>query len=291
MERKEDVPRIESGEKIKIDLDFEKVNIKKRRYPFFILALLVILVLLSLFFWKLGSRGNEESADALLESGEIESQWQGAFESRKIFEECRAASVSVIVGGERCSGFVYSSDGWIATAGGLVNENIKGRIEVLLCDGRRFFADSFRINRESGIALMKIEADGLIPVRISKDIELCSGEEIFTFCDTVGNGESSLLSGRIAHTDRTVGISNCGIERNAFVMQLSILLMEEGVGAPIFNSQGFLVGVGCVAKADKAEDRYTVGYAFFSTALDGAFCAMREGKPVEEDIILTFIYN
>ena len=290
MERKEDVPRIESGDNIKIDLEFERVNIKKRRYPFFILAVLVMLALLLFFAWK-GEVNGDEASDALAEGEELESQWQGAFSSREVFDACRAASVSVFVGEERCSGFVYSSDGWIATAGGVVNEDIRGRIEVLLCDGRRFFADSFRINRESGIALMKIEADGLVSARIDKGIEVCSGEEIFTFCDTLGDGESSLLSGRIAHTDRTVGISNCGIERSASVMQLSILLMEEGVGAPVFNSQGFLVGVGCASDTDREDERYTVGYAFFSTDLDGAFHAMREGKAVEDDVILNFIYN
>lgn len=288
MEKKDDIPRLEGEKEIEIDLDFERVNIKKRRYPFFLLALVVIAVISLLFMWKLSKENSKESLDASVNTVESDGEWQGAFSSLETLELCREASVSVIVGGERCSGFVYSSDGWIATAGGIVNENIKGRIEVLLCDGRRFFVDSFRINRESGIALMQIDAEGLSAVELSTE-EVISGEEIFTLCDTVGDGECSLFSGRIAHPSRVIEISNCGIERRVSVMQLSILLTEEGVGAPIFNSQGILVGIGCAPRESLQSERYMVGYAFSALDIAGLLENVRKGESGNSDEYLVFI--
>ena len=279
MEEKDDIPRIESGEKIKIDLDFENAAIKKRRrYPFFAFLLFILLVIAAVIVFEFWDKSEDVTAEALLDVSSEELDWQGAFESKEIFEACKASFVSVIAEGRHASGFVYSEDGWIATVEGVVNEAVTGRIEVLLGDGRRFLVDSFRQNRESGLTLLKIEASGLCAARFNARDELCVGEEIFSFCAFGERGEASLFSGKVAHTDREVELLRTdGGTRRLSLVQIGILLTEEGVGAPIFNVRGELVGIAC-ASGEPYGERYMVDYAFSAADISRLLLAMKEGK-------------
>ena len=279
MEEKDDIPRIESGEKIKIDLEFENAGIKKRRrYPFFAFLLFILLVISAVVAFEFWDKSEDVTTETLLDVRYEEPTWQGAFESEEVFEACRASFVSVIAEGRRASGFVYSEDGWIVTVEGVVNEAVTGRIEVMLCDGRRFLVESFRQNRESGLTLLKIEASGLCAARLNSRDTLCVGEEIFSFCAFGESGEASLFSGKVAHTDREVTLLRSdGGTRRVSLVQIGILLTEEGVGAPIFNAKGELVGIAC-ASGEPYGERYMVDYAFNIADVSRLLLAMKSGK-------------
>ena len=264
MYNNEDIPRLDAGEKIRINIDFGGVSIRKRKkIPFLLILLLIVLALLGLLIFQKAKKS--QSADLQVGLGDPQSadEWHGAFESKEIFDYCREASVSVIAEGRRCSGFVYSSDGWIATVEGVVNEGIKGQIEVIFCDGRRYFVEAFRQNRESGLILLKINAEGLKAVEIDKGANVVAGEELYTFCSFDGLADGgSLFSGKVAHIGRATSIKRVdGGERNLMLFQISILLTEEGEGAPLFNEDGALVGIAC-ARRGEAGERYMVDYAF-----------------------------
>ena len=291
MKKNEDIPRLESDEKIKVDIDFEKLNIrKKRRFPIFIFLLLVLLAVISIFILKKSKSDRmdfEPDIDASLKG---ESVWYGAFESEDIFNACREISVSVIAQGKRCSGFVYSSDGWIVTVEGAVNENVKGRIEVVLFDGRSFFVESYRQNRQTGVILMKINAQGLKSANLDGGSELFAGEELFTFC-SIGNeiDGGSLFSGKVAHTQRSVDVFRAdGGKRRLNLFQIGILLTEEGVGAPLFKENGELVGIACASGGENGE-RYMVDHAFAFSNLKLLLSTMKEGKRAEEVELFTVI--
>lgn len=286
-----DIPRLESDEPIKVDIDFQAVSKRRRRYPFFLLLLLLLLfAIVGTFIFKKSQQERadfEPNIDASLEG---ENTWQGAFASKEIFELCREISVSVIAEGRRCSGFVYSSDGWIATVEGIVNENVKGKIEVVLFDGRSFFVESFRQNRESGITLMKINANNLKAANIDGKGEVFAGEELFTFCtvgDTVEGG--SLFSGKVAHTQRTVEIYRSdGTKRKLKLFQIGILLTEEGVGGPLFNEKGEIVGIAC-ASGGKIDERYMVDYAYSFSNIKSLLSTMKDAKRAEDDDLFCII--
>lgn len=279
-----DIPQLESGEKIKLDFDFENVNIKKRRkFPFFLLLLLILLAVSGIFIFK---KSQEKIADFEPDKNAVnvsaqneDSSWHGAFSSKEIFEACRKSTVLIIAGGKRCSGFVYSSDGWIATLESVVNDNVKGQIEVYLFDGTRYFVEAFRQNRQSGITLMKINATKLKAVNTSGKGEISAGEELFSFC-FVGNAADggSLFSGKVSHTNRTVDVYRTdGTCRELEVFQIGILLADEGVGAPIFNANGELVGIAC-AGGENTEEPFMVNYAIPFYNVKNIFSTMKNGK-------------
>ena len=282
MKKNEDIPRLEADEKIKIDIDFENLNIKKRRrFPFFVFLFLIVLAFISVFIFKRMQKNdlqeNQSAIDVALDNSEV---WQGAFVSEETFNACRESAVSVISGGRKCSGFVYSSDGWIATVEGCVNEDVRGQIEVVLFDGRRFLVEAFRQNRENGLVLMKINASELTAVSFSAEDSIFVGEELYTFC---AFGElfegGSLFSGKIAHTQRSVELCRYdGGVRKLSLFQIGILLTEEGVGAPLFNEDGNIVGIACAAYGDEC---YMVDYAFEFKRVENLLQSMKMGKRVE----------
>ena len=291
MKINEDSPRLESDEKINIDIDFEKLNIRKRRrFPIVVLLLLVLLAVISIFLLK-KSKGErlefEPNIDASLKG---EDGWYGAFESEEIFNACKEVSVSIIAQGRRCSGFVYSPDGWIVTVEGAICENVRGRIEVLLFDGRSFEVEAYRQNRQTGIVLMKIDAEGLKTASLDFDGEIFAGEELFTFCSVDGASDGgSLFSGKVAHTQRSVEVSRAdGGTRGLRLFQIGILLTEEGVGAPLFKENGELVGISCARDALSGE-RYMVDHAFSIPSVKALLSTMKEGKRAEDNVLFSVI--
>ena len=294
MKINDDIPRLEAEERVRLDIDFDGVGIKRKgRFRFVIFILLILLALICAFIFKKSQNylKNDEANDSAIEAS-ASTPWHGAFESEEIFNYCREASVSVIAEGRQCSGFVYSSDGWIATVEGAVNENVKGQIEVVLFDGRSFFVESFRICREVGLILMKINAGSLRAVSFESDNTLLAGEELFTFCSVGGVYEGgSLFSGKVAHTQRIVELcASDGRVRLLRLFQIGILLTEEGVGAPLFNDRGELVGISCASNAENENnERYMVDYAIEASKVKNILKMMKNGERVEDNAFLEVV--
>jgi S1-C subfamily serine protease len=296
MNNNDDIPRLDTVERIELDIDFKNFKKgKQRKFLFFLLFLLILLAILSVFIFKKIENGKEQAANEKNEPSadiSVNSRWDGAFVSEDVFNSCKEASVFIMVDGKCCSGFIYSSDGWIATVEGVVNENVKGRIEVTLFDGRSFFVESFRQSRESGLILMKIDVSGLTAVKYNSNGNIFTGQELYTFCaihspesDFVGG---SLFSGRISHTESTVELCGVGGEsRKLKLFQIGILLTEEGVGAPLFNSNGEIVGIACASETKS--DRYMVDYAFAFDKINAVFERMKNGKRAEAEELFDVI--
>lgn len=281
-EEKKKTPLLEDKDKdkenIEFDLenDFERAAIKRRRYPFFALLALVLLALAVILIFN---ASRKKTVDALVELEDKANEvWQGAFSSKESFEKAKASSVSIISEGKICSGFVFSSDGWIATAEGIVNEYVEGQIEVCLSDGRSFAVDCFKQDRECGLLLLKIKAEGLTPASFGNGSPSV-GEELFTFC-SIGNDafSSSLFCGRLSHAERTAVITRRDESLSSLsLLQIAFLLTEEGVGAPIYNASGELVGI-AIAQSNAYGERFMVNYAIPSNKALDALSALYSDK-------------
>lgn len=275
MKKEDDFPRLEGGERI--DIDFENLCVRKRRWnPFFFVALIFLLAAIVFAVVKLVFDNQDGEAVAALEE---EVDWQGAFVDEPTFLRCKMASVSVRANGKACSGVVLSEDGWIATVSSVVNDSVRGRVEVALFDGRVFEVDCFRESRRAGLVLMKIDAQGLCAADTAFDGRISAGEEIYTFC-ALGNASNlSLFSGRISQTNTRVEIAKEFEKKKVFLlMQIGILLTEEGDGAPLFNSQGELVGIGCGFFGNSVDSqKYMINYAFSFEKIRPLLSKMKSG--------------
>ena len=281
MKREDEAPRLEGKEGVR--LDFEEVCVRKRRRnPFFLIALILLAVAAGLLLTKMIYLNNSNESEPLRNTEYVE-VWQGAFDSEEIFLQCKKSSVTVIADGRVCSGFVFSSDGWIVTVNDAVNFQVKGRIKVRLYDGSLHDVIAFRESRRAGLALMKIDATGLYTAKLYSGKKPTVGQEIYTFCALSANEDASLFSGEISHVGRRVIFDgDNGRKKVLSLMQISVLLTQEGVGAPFFNDNGELVGVGFVS-AEEA-DRYIISYAYFSGDIVDLLKKMKSGDYFSDEL-------
>lgn len=159
-------------------------------------------------------------------------EWRGAFAARNIYEQCYENAVTVRVGHSSespyWSGFVIDTDGWIATSLEIMTPSARGKIYVSFNDGREYSVDSVICDNEYGIALLKIRAESLNAVQL-REGELHLGERIIGV-GALEYGRSCVLSGEI-----------CGTLDDS--LKINIGLDEHGTGAPLFDEDGYLVGM------------------------------------------------
>jgi serine protease Do len=136
------------------------------------------------------------------------------------------------------SGFVIDAAGYIVTNAHLVSE--RRDIRVRLADRREFEARVVGVDLLSDIALVKIEADGLAPVRIGDPARLRPGEWVAAIGSPFGF-ERSVTAGIVSAVNRT-------LPEESFVpfIQTDVAVNPGNSGGPLFNAHGEVIGVNSV---------------------------------------------
>ena len=160
------------------------------------------------------------------------------------------ASVVTVVAGTKSSqsigtGFVLSSDGYIATA----CHTLSGaeEITVVMQSGERIEAFVVGLDEVSDLALLRVFSDGLVGVETGNSDELVVGERIVA----IGTPYSeeffgSVFSGSVSSCSRTVSVyddSTGKLEKKMNFVQLSATLGKGCSGCPVFDEYGRVIGV------------------------------------------------
>ena len=136
------------------------------------------------------------------------------------------------------SGFVIDPAGYIITNAHLVAD--RGEISVRLADRREFEARVVGIDPLADIALLKIEADALTPVRIGDPAKLSPGEWVAAIGSPFGF-ERSITAGIVSAVNRT-------LPEESFLpfIQTDVAVNPGNSGGPLFNVRGEVIGVNSV---------------------------------------------
>jgi len=163
------------------------------------------------------------------------------------------------------SGFVIDAAGYILTNAHLVSE--RRDIRVRLADRREFEARVLGVDLLSDIALIKIEADGLAPVRIGDPAKLRPGEWVAAIGSPFGF-ERSVTAGIVSAVNRT-------LPEESFVpfIQTDVAVNPGNSGGPLFNARGEVIGVNSVIYSE------TGGYMGVSFAIPIDVARTRRAKP------------
>ncbi|HYZ15573.1 MAG TPA: trypsin-like peptidase domain-containing protein [Candidatus Acidoferrum sp.] len=146
-------------------------------------------------------------------------------------ERLRASTVAVRVGRSGAgSGVVWSADGTIVTNAHVAS---RAQAEVVLGDGRRFAARLERRDAQRDLALLRIEAGGLVPAEVRDPADLRVGEVLVA----VGHplGVPNALTMGIVHAPLGEG-------RRRFV-QADLRLAPGNSGGPLADASGRVVGI------------------------------------------------
>ena len=138
------------------------------------------------------------------------------------------------------SGFVISEDGFIVTNAHLVADAAPDGVVVRFDDRRQFKARVVGADAVSDIALVKIEARGLKPVRLGDPGRLQPGEWVAAIGAPLGL-ERSVTAGIVSAVGRTLPE-----ESYLPFIQTDVAINPGNSGGPLFNTRGEVVGVNSV---------------------------------------------
>lgn len=133
------------------------------------------------------------------------------------------------------SGFIVSSDGVVLTNAHVVDG--AQEVTVKLTDRREFKAKVVGKDKQSDIAVLRIEAKGLPVVKIGDPASARVGEPVLAIGSPFGF-ENSVSSGIISAKSRTLPEDNY-----VPFIQTDVAVNPGNSGGPLFNARGEVIGV------------------------------------------------
>ncbi|MDR0325435.1 MAG: trypsin-like peptidase domain-containing protein [Oscillospiraceae bacterium] len=135
------------------------------------------------------------------------------------------------------SGFILTADGYILTNHHVVEAATN--ITVMLYDGTEYPAEVVGGDAITDVAVLKIKASGLSPVRLGNSDNITVGDLVVAIGNPLGELANSLTVGYISAKVRYVYIDN--VPR--VMLQTDASVSPGNSGGPLFNTQGEVIGV------------------------------------------------
>lgn len=152
------------------------------------------------------------------------------------------------------SGVVYNKKGFIVTNKYVIKS--AGEIIIRLYDGSEYKAEIVGTDERSDIAVLRIDAENLIPARFGNSDSLELGEIVLAIGNPFGLGQT-VTSGIIS----AKGTSNLQITGFEDFVQTDATINPDSYGGPLVNLNGEVVGINTMPP------KQTAGYFGISLAI------------------------
>ena len=141
------------------------------------------------------------------------------------------------------SGFVISEDGYILTNYHVIEYADKGgyKVSVILHDGTRYDANIIGSEAGNDVAVLKIDATGLTPVKFGDSDKILVGDEVHAVGNPLGELEFSMTNGYVSALDRVITTDNNQESINMF--QFDAPVNSGNSGGPLYNAAGEVIGI------------------------------------------------
>ena len=136
------------------------------------------------------------------------------------------------------SGFIISDDGYILTNFHVIENS--NRISVALYNGESHDAKLIGYDESNDIAVLKIEAEGLVPVILGDSDNLNVGDSVLAIGNPLGELTFSLTAGTISAKDREITLSS---NMTMNLLQTDCAINSGNSGGALFNLYGEVIGV------------------------------------------------
>ena len=136
------------------------------------------------------------------------------------------------------SGFIFSDDGYILTNFHVVEDS--SSISVAMYDGKTYDAKLVGYDESNDVAVLKIDATGLVPVVLGNSDNINVGDSVVAIGNPLGELTFSLTSGASSAKDRDITMSNGSTMR---LMQTDCAINSGNSGGALFNMYGEVIGI------------------------------------------------
>jgi len=151
------------------------------------------------------------------------------------------------------SGVVLSADGYLITNNHVV-EGTTG-VTVRMPDGTEYDASVVGTDAQSDLAVLKIEAEGLVPVVFADSDLVEVGQLAVAIGNPLGTLGGTVTEGVISAKDRSINVDGDMM----VLLQTSAAINPGNSGGGLFDAQGHLVGI--VSAKSSGEDIEGLGFA------------------------------
>ena len=135
------------------------------------------------------------------------------------------------------SGFIITQDGYVVTNHHVVEGN--GLITVITTDGTEHPATLIGSDDANDVALLKVDATDLRPVKLGSSDELIVGDQVAAIGNPLGELTSTLTVGYISAKERDVTTDGFAIN----MLQTDAAINSGNSGGPLFNMRGEVIGI------------------------------------------------
>jgi serine protease Do len=134
------------------------------------------------------------------------------------------------------TGFIFDADGYIATNNHVIDS--AEEVTVTMYDGREFTAEVVGYDRDTDLAVLKIDADEALPfVEFADSDKVRVGDPVIAIGNPFGLG-STVTAGIVSAENRVIGAG-----RFDDFMQIDAPINHGNSGGPTFNLDGDVIGV------------------------------------------------
>ena len=136
------------------------------------------------------------------------------------------------------SGFVLTNDGYILTNYHVVENS--NSITVTCYNGDSYKATLIGYDKSNDIAVLKVDATGLVPVVLGSSDEMNVGDSVVAIGNPLGELTFSLTSGTVSALQRKITMSN---RVTMELIQTDCAINSGNSGGALFNLYGEVVGI------------------------------------------------
>jgi S1-C subfamily serine protease len=149
------------------------------------------------------------------------------------------------------SGVIYDASGWILTNRHVVQTEdgaIASKLTVELKDGREFDGTVYGVDTLTDLAIVRVEASGLPAAPIGKSADIKVGQLAIAIGSPLGTYTSTVTTGIISATGRTIDISSQ--EHLTNLIQTDAAINPGNSGGPLLDAAGQVIGINTAVERD-----------------------------------------
>ena len=182
---------------------------------------------------------------------------EGGLSWQEVYEKNIPSVVSISTPYSTGTGVILSESGYIVTNSHVVSGSTE--ISVLLTDDRSFAAELVGDDAVSDLAVLKIDAEDLIPAEFGNSDVLRVGDPVAAIGDPLGlELRGTFTDGIISAISRDVTVNG----RTMTLLQTNAALNSGNSGGPLVNCHGQVIGINTLKISAFTDDAGVEGLGF-----------------------------